>query len=183
VFGLKWGYQPLLVPFDGPNTSFTMLGVVVAPVQVIVVASAIVVSVGLHIWFRRTRYGQAGLAVAENRGAAALRGMNINLFSLGGFAAAGLLGALVGVITGPITYATPELGSTLALGGFVALAIGGEGSFLGGLFGGLLVGLVSAFATRYIGANYDNVSVLILLLITLAIRPRGLGGMAEVRHV
>ena len=90
---------------------------------------------------------------------------------------------MIGALTGPITYAMPTLGTTLALGGFVAIALGGEGSFIGGLLGGLLVGIVSALATRYINANYSDISVLVLLLVTLAVRPRGLGGIAEARHV
>jgi branched-chain amino acid transport system permease protein len=87
------------------------------------------------------------------------------------------------MIVGPITYAVPTLGTTFALGGFVAVAIGGEGSFNGGLVGGLVVGLVSAFAARYLGANWSDISVLILLLLVLALRPKGLGGAVETRHV
>jgi len=183
IIGVKWGYLALQVPFDGPSKFVHFLGIAAEPIEIIVVASAIVISVALHMWFRHTRTGQACLAVAEDRDAAMLRGVNVNFMSLGAFAAAGALGGLIGTLTGPITYAVPTLGTTLALGGFVAIALGGEGSFLGGLFGGLLVGLASAFATRYINANYSDLAVLALLLGTLALRPRGLGGTTEARHV
>jgi branched-chain amino acid transport system permease protein len=112
-----------------------------------------------------------------------LRGINVDVLSIGAFAAAGALGAVAGMATGPITYAIPTLGTALALGGFVALALGGSGSFLGGLAGGILVGLVTSAATRYVNANYSDVSVLVLLLITLALRPKGFGGAAETRRV
>jgi branched-chain amino acid transport system permease protein len=183
IIGVKWGYLPLQVPFKGPTNFVHFLGISAEPIEIIVVLAAIVISVALHMWFRNTRTGQACLAVAEDREAATLRGVNVNVMSLAAFAAAGALGGFVGTLTGPITYAVPTLGITLALGGFVAIALGGEGSFLGGLLGGLLVGLVSAFATRYINANYANLAVLALLLVTLALRPRGLGGIAEARHV
>jgi branched-chain amino acid transport system permease protein len=183
IIGVKWGYLALQVPFKGPTQFVHFLGIAAEPIEIIVVASAIAISVALHLWFRHTRTGQACLAVAEDREAATLRGVNVNFMSLAAFAAAGALGGLVGTLTGPITYAVPTLGTTLALGGFVAIALGGHGSFLGGLAGGLLVGLVSAFATRYINANYADLSVLALLLATLALRPRGLGGIAEARHV
>jgi branched-chain amino acid transport system permease protein len=183
IIGIKWGYLALQVPFKGPTSFVHFLGIAAQPIQIIVVALAIVLSVALHVWFRHTRIGQACLAVAEDREAAMLRGVNVNVLSLGAFAAAGAIGAVIGALTGPITYAVPTLGTTLALGGFVAIALGGEGSFVGGLLGGLLVGLTSAFATRYINANYSDISVLALLLVTLAVRPRGLGGTAEARHV
>jgi branched-chain amino acid transport system permease protein len=181
--GVKWGYQPLLVPFDGPTGTVHFAGTVARPVEILVVGFAIVSGVLLHLLFRRTRLGQACLAVAEDREAAMLRGVNVNMLSLAAFAAAGAFGGLTGFIIGPITYALPTLGDTLALGGFVALALGGQGSFIGGVAGGLLVGLVSTIAVRYIGANYDNLAVLALLLITLALRPSGLGGAAEARNV
>jgi branched-chain amino acid transport system permease protein len=183
AYGVKWGYTPLLVPFTGPSKQVHLLGVPELPVEIILVAAAIVIAVGLHFWFRLTRRGQAFLAAAEDREAAALRGVNVNALSLVAFAIAGSLGALSGILVGPITYAFPGLANTLALGGFVALALGGEGSFIGGLIGGLLVGLVSTFAVRYMGANYSDVMVLALLLVTLATRPKGIGGLAEARSV
>lgn len=183
LIGIKWGYNPLEVPFNGPSKTVHFLGVIAQPVEIILVSLAIVVAVALHFWFHGTRYGQACLAVAEDREAATLRGINVNLLSLGGFAAAGALGTVSAFAIGPVTYAIPTLANTIALGGFVAIALGGQGSFLGSLYGGLLVGIVSALATRYIGANYSDLAVLALLLITLMVRPTGLGTAAEARRV
>lgn len=183
LFGVKWGYNPQQVPFFGPTEAVRAFGINILPVQIALVAGSVVIAVALHIWFRRSRTGQACLAVAENRDAATLRGINVNKMSLAAFGAAGALGTFAGMLTGPVTYAEPSLGTTLALGGFVALALGGELNFLGGLGGGLLVGLVSSFAGRYLQANYSDISVLVLLIATLVLRPRGLGGGSEVRHV
>jgi branched-chain amino acid transport system permease protein len=183
AYGVKWGYQPLLVPFQGPAATLHFFGTLATPVEVIVVAAAIIVALALHFWFRASRRGQAYLAVAEDRDAAALRGVNVNALSIGAFTLAGAFGAASGLIIGPITYAFPSLGTTLALGGFVALALGGEGSFIGGLIGGFLVGLAATFATRYLGASYSDIAVLALLIVTFIVRPRGLGGVAESRSV
>jgi branched-chain amino acid transport system permease protein len=183
VIGIKWGYNPLLVPFHGPQATVHFLGIIAAPVEITLLLSAIVLAIVLHLWFHATRWGQACLAVAEDREAATLRGINVNLLSLGGFAAAGALGTATAFAIGPVTYAIPTLANTIALGGFVAIALGGQGSFLGGLCGGLLVGIVSAFATRYIGANYADLAVLALLLTTLLVRPSGLGAQALARRV
>jgi branched-chain amino acid transport system permease protein len=183
AMGLIWGYDPLQVPFNSATKTLSFLGVRAAPVEIVLVVGAVVIAIALWAWFTLTRTGQACLAVAEDREAATLRGINVSLLSIGAFAAAGALGGIAGIAIGPVTYAIPTLANTLALGGFVAIALGGEGSFLGALLGGLAVGLVSAFATRYIGANYSNLSVFVVLLATLAARPRGLGGVMEARHV
>lgn len=184
LIGIEWGYDPLEVPFHGPSETLHVLGVLAAPVEVVLFAGAIFFAFALHFWFHGTRYGQACLAVAEDREAATLRGINVDILSLGGFAAAGALGTFSAFAIGPVTYAIPTLANTLALGGFVAIALGGQGSFLGSLYGGLLVGLVSSLATRYIGANYADVAVLALLLVTLTLRPTGLGAaVGGTRHV
>jgi branched-chain amino acid transport system permease protein len=181
--GLAWGFQPLTVPFHGPTSQVHFLGINADPVEIVLVVLAVVVAVGCSFWFRRALTGQACLAVAEDRVAAMLRGVNVEVLSLAGFGAAGLLAGVSALAIGPITYALPTLGATFALGGFVAVAIGGEGSFNGGLIGGVVVGLVSAFAARYLGANWADISILIILLLTLAFRPKGLGGAVETRHV
>jgi branched-chain amino acid transport system permease protein len=183
LLGIKWGYDPLQVPFHGPGESVHFLGISAAPVEIVVLGAAIVLATGLHLWFHATRWGRACLAVAEDRSAATLRGINVSLLSLGGFAAAGAIGTLSAFAIGPITYAIPTLANSLALGGFVAIALGGQGSFLGSLFGGLLVGLASSLATRYVGANYSDLAVLALLILTLAVRPSGLGAAAGARRV
>lgn len=183
LMSVLWGDEALKVPFSGPEAPVHFLGISAAPVEIMLVIAAVVVGIALHFGFRRTRMGQACLAVAEDREAASVRGVNVNLMSLGGFAGAGVLGTLGAILVGPITYASPLLANVLALGGFVAIAMGGHGSFIGSVFGGLLVGIVSSFATRYLGADWTSLSVLALLLATLAVRPAGIGGVAVARHV
>jgi branched-chain amino acid transport system permease protein len=183
LLGIKWGDLALQVPFIGPGGYLHFLGVTGQPVQLAVLAFAVVSAVALEAFFRYTRSGRACLAVAEDRDAAMLRGVNVSFLSLASFALAGAFGAAAGVLIGPITYAEPTLGTTLALYGFVAVALGGEGSFIGGLLGGLVVGVVASLAIRYLGASYGDIAVLVLLLVTLAARPKGLGGFTKARSV
>jgi branched-chain amino acid transport system permease protein len=183
LIGVKWGYLPLQVSFPGPTGFVHFLGTVASPVQIFVVAGAIVATFVFEAFFRYTRRGQACLAVAEDRDPAMLRGVNVSRLSLVAFTVAGAFGGLVGYLIGPITYADATLATTLALYGFVAVALGGEGSFVGGLIGGLVVGLASTFATTYIGANYGDLAALVLMLATLGLRPKGLGGAAAARSV
>jgi branched-chain amino acid transport system permease protein len=183
LIGVKWGYVPLQIPFSGPSGFVHFLGIAARPVEIATVGMAVISALAFAGLFRYTRRGQACLAVAEDRDPAMLRGVNVSVLSLVAFMVAGAFGGLVGLLIGPITYGDPTLGATLALDGFVAVALGGEGSFVGGLLGGLVVGIVSAFAVRYIGASYGDLAVLALLLATLGLRPKGLGGATQGRTV
>lgn len=183
VIGLLWGYLPRAVPFPGPTAPIEVLGVVTRPVEVILVVGAVGSASVLQLWSRRTRWGQACRAVSEDRGAAALRGIDVDGLSLAGFAGAGAFGAVSAIAIGPIAFATPALAVTLSLGGFAAIALGGHGEFLGCLLGGLLVGLVSALATSYLGAAFADVAVFAVLVVSLLRRPHGLGAAAVPRHV
>jgi branched-chain amino acid transport system permease protein len=183
AYGLIWGYDPLKVPFDGPTGAISLFGVRAQPVEAILVGVAIAVAVALAWAFHYTRIGHACTAVAEDRDAAMLRGINVNLLSLGAFGASGALAAGAAIFIGPVTLAVPTLANTLTLGGFVALAVGGERSFIGGLLGGFGVGLVQALSTRYIGSDTTQIAVLAVLMATLMVRPEGLGGAVAVRDV
>jgi branched-chain amino acid transport system permease protein len=181
--GIAWGYLPLAVPFHGPTELVKFAGIHASPVSIILVVFSIVAAVACALWFRLTRVGQACLAASENRDAAQLRGINVGRLSLGAFALAGALAGAAALLIGPVTFAVPGLANKFALGGFVAIAIGCQRNFIGGLVGGLAVGVVSALATRYVGSEYGDLSILALLVLTLTIRPSGLGGLGELRRV
>ena len=100
LIGLKWGYLPLQVPFIGPDGLTSVLGVRMAGVQIVLVLGAIVIAIALHLAFKFTLLGRACLAVAEDRDAAMLRGINVNLLSIGAFAAAGALAGLAAMAIG-----------------------------------------------------------------------------------
>jgi branched-chain amino acid transport system permease protein len=181
--GIIWGFNALPVNFPGANNAIDALGGRLYPLQFAIIGTAVVVGVGLHFWTTRTRWGLASLAVAEDREAASARGINVTFLSLLSFAMAGALGGGVGVLTAPVTFASTDLGNLLALSGFVAIAIGGLGSHLGSTLGGFVIGVAGAFAARYLGASYQDISVFALLLVTLMLRPGGLGSRVQVRNV
>ncbi len=179
---VKWGFLPRAVPFDGRTTPVHFVGIAAQPDQIVLLAAAIGSAVGLHLAFRHTRRGQAALAIAEDRDAAALRGIDVSAYSMAGFAAAGAFGTVGAIAIGPVTFAVPTLAVTFALGAFVVIAIG-QSNFLGCLVGGLLVGLAASLTTRYVGASYDDLAVFSLLLVTLAASPVGLLTAPSARHV
>jgi branched-chain amino acid transport system permease protein len=184
---LIWGSQARTVPFfsgSGTGTSvWTLLGGRVLPVEVALIVVAIVLALGLIYYSRHSMIGLAVLAMAENREAAALRGINVRMLTLGAFAVSGVLAGAVGPVVGPKTFAVATLGSALALKGFVALALGGFGSIGGGVVGGFAIGVIEQYAARYLGSTYVNLTIFGVLLLILLARPAGLFGRTQERMV
>lgn len=180
---LTWGTQPLSVPFFGGDRVLGLLGGRVYPVELVLVAVAIAAVLVFTLLSRRLVTGLALLAMAEDREAAMLRGINVRRMAFWAFAASGAFAGLLGVFVGPKTFAVATLGASLALKGFVVVAIGGFGSMPGTLVGGLAVGLVEAVAARYLGSEYALISVFAVLLLILLVRPSGLFVRAQERTV
>lgn len=178
-----WGTDPKIVPGEFSTKPLHLLGGAVQVNDLVLIVFVLVVGVGLQIWSKSTRYGLASLASAENRRAAMLRGINIQALGIAAFALAGIFAGIAGVLIAPRTYAVSSLGDQLALYGFVAIAIGGAGSQLGGLLGGFTVGLVFSFADRYLGSGYPQIAVLVLFLLILLLKPNGLFGRRMERAV
>ncbi|MBM0125257.1 branched-chain amino acid ABC transporter permease [Pimelobacter simplex] len=171
---LTWGTQPLTVPFFAGDEAFTLLGGRAYPVELFLIAMAVLIVVALGIYSRRSLTGLALLGMAEDREAALLRGVNVRRMAFMAFVAAGALAGFVGMFVGSKTFAVSTLGAALALKGFVVLAIGGFGSMPGTLVGGTLVGLAEAYASRYLGGEYANLAVFLILITILMVRPAGL---------
>ncbi|WP_408897177.1 branched-chain amino acid ABC transporter permease [Nocardioides sp. R1-1] len=174
VAQLTWGSQPLTVPFFAGDEAITLLGGRAYPVELFLVAIAVLLVVGLGIYGRRSLTGLALLGMAEDREAALLRGVNVRRLAFSAFVAAGALAGFVGLFVGSKTFAVSTLGAALALKGFVVLAIGGFGSMPGTLVGGAMVGLAEAYASRYLGGEYANLAVFLILVTILMVRPAGL---------
>jgi branched-chain amino acid transport system permease protein len=180
---LIWGSNPLAAPILGDNNAFSLIGGRIQPVDAVLIGFAVVSAIVLELVSNRTTWGLANRAVAENREAAALRGVNARRMVTVSFMIAALLAGLLGVLSVTKTYALFSLGDFYVVKAFAALAMFGFGSQKGALAGGFLVGLIEALTSRYIGTEYSNIAVFVVLLVVLMARPRGLFGVAEGRVV
>lgn len=171
---LIWGNQALSVPFPGGDQAIDLLGGRVYPIEPTLVAVVVLIVI-LDAWIsRRFLVGLALQAMSEDAEAAQLRGVNIRAMAFGAFVVAGAMAGAAAVFVGPKTFAVSTLGDSLALKGFVALAIGGFGSMPGALVGGAAVGLVEILSARYLGSEYSNLLIFALLLGVFVVRPAGL---------
>lgn len=180
VLLLIWGPDPQRVPPLVSDRVLTVLGGRWAVDDIVLLAAGLGLAVGLHVWSRRTKAGLASLATAEDRDAATLRGLNVSRIRILSFAAAGALSGMAGVLIVHKTFAAATIGIIITLKAFLALSLGGVGSYVGTIAGGLAVGLVEAFSAQYVGGEYSTIILLVLLLALLLLRPAGLfGGLRE----
>ncbi len=182
---LQWGTTPQNVKsFPGLSVSrHALFGLQIAPYHLGVLLIAIAVTVGLYLFTRRSAIGRATAAVAQDRDAAALRGVNVRLVISLGFVMGGALACLTGMLAAPLTLATVNVGLTFTFRGFTAAALGGMGDNAGALAAGLALGLIEQLTLRYWQGGYVNLVILLTLLCLLLVRPEGLFGQAVPRRV
>jgi branched-chain amino acid transport system permease protein len=180
---LKWGANPYVLP------SFTTLvledriyrfgGVTVQAQSLWIWATLVVVLGLLYLLLEHTLMGKALRACAVNRRAAQLMGINPNRMSLIAFAMAAALGAIGGIVLGPVTRPIYDMGLMLGLRGFVAAIVGGMVSTPGAVVGGLLLGVVENVVAGVTNPTYKSVFAFLILIGILLFRPQGIIGRGE----
>jgi len=153
--------------------------------SVIVIGVAIVMLLGLNYLVNVTKIGKAIRAVAQNRSAASLMGINVNFIIATTFLIGGALGGAAGVLYAlKFTRLDPFVGFFPGIKAFTAAVLGGIGNLTGALLGGLVLGMLESFAASYLsiftrgafGAEYKDILAFAILIIVLIFRPSGLLG-------
>ena len=185
--GIFFGGQPRSFPaafsITGLRVSTTPIGV--SRFDVFVAAAVLAATLALAVAFKYTTAGLRMRAAAFNATIARLSGIRVARVLTVGWALAGLLGALAGVLVSPSTFLDPNSMDTIFVFGFTAAVIGGLDSPVGAVTGGLLLGLALSYAGGYLhsGANLVPVVALGILVVVLMIRPAGIFSGAQVRRV
>lgn len=179
--GFATGQQSLAFPARSYPNALVEIGVVkVSQIQLIIIASLIVVTVGIHLLIQRSRIGAAMRAVGWNDLAAGLSGVNsrivILLTAFLAGATSGLAGVLAGVATNNVHF---SLGEGLMLKGFAAVVVGGFNDVRGTAIAGIMLGIIEVFVAQYISTAFRDGVTYTLLLGFLILRPRGLFGSAS----
>ena len=155
----------------------------ILPQSLVVLAGAGVIVVLLGAFTGRTLFGKALIATAANRLAALLVGIDTRRIVGFSFAVSAAIGAVAGILITPITLTSYDVGTLLALKGFAAAMLGGIGSAAGAVVGGLVVGLMEAFAAGYVSSAYKDAVAFLVILAVLFARPQGLFGRAKPERV
>lgn len=160
-----------------PAQTFTVFGSRVTVMQIVIVVTAVVVLVALHLVLRRTAFGKAVRAVAENRDMAELLGVNSPRMYTAIWVIGSALAAVAGVFIGIIFRAvSPNMGATFEIKGFIAVIIGGIGSVPGAVIAAVLLAVLETGSVLWASSEFRDVITLTALLGLLILRPYGLFG-------
>ena len=172
---ITWGSEiyTLPTPFSAKQT---MVGKVsVSHEYVAIIVGTVLLCAVLYAFFRYTKVGVAMQATSQNQLAAYYMGIPVKrMFSLIWAISAGVA-AVAGVLLAPVSLIDVNLGF-IGLKAFAAAVLGGFGSIVGALIGGLTIGLIEMFAGTYLPQGFKDVAAYVVLLVVLAVRPQGMFG-------
>ena len=171
-----------LQPFSG-DTPIEFAGATVLPQTLWVFGVTLAILVALSWFFGRTLLGKAMLATSHNRLAAQLVGINVRHVLLLSFGLSSALGAIAGILIAPISFTSYDVGVMLGLKGFAAAILGGMGSGVGAVFGGLLLGILETMSAGYVSSAYKDAIALVIILAVLFFLPSGLFGKRGAERV
>jgi len=171
-----FGHEQVVIPTDMSRV-FNIGGVTIPELRLLIIAAALLI-LAMTVFVEKTKTGQAIRAVAENRDAAILMGVNVKTIPLIVFAVSTALGVCAGVMVGSLFAIAPGIGEGLVVKGFAVLILGGLGSIPGAVVGGLVLGITEALAAGFISSAYKDVIAFIVMIGVLLLRPQGLMGKA-----
>ncbi len=136
--------------------------------EILMILLAIVIGVAYQTMSSKTSFGRATRAVAWKSDTAQLMGINSNMIKLFGFAMAGAIAALTGILLAPVTYANYNMTASIGLKGFAAALIGGNGNTMGALIGGFALGLFECVLGLFVSsAIRDAISFAVMILVII----------------
>jgi branched-chain amino acid transport system permease protein len=170
--------------FISLSSGITIGSVTIDSVQIMVLVLGLLLTVGLRELVNRTKLGKQMRAVAADREAAEMMGINVNFIIAATFFLGSALAGVAGVMGGLLfNQVTPTIGFIVGLKAFTAAVVGGIGSLPGAMLGGLLIGVAESMITGYISSTYTNLFVFALLIVVMLVRPSGLLGRAQLQKV
>ena len=166
-----------------PTRSLQIGGAVVSELQIVIIAIAVAMLLGLTWLLRRTRLGRRIRAVAESPKAARVLGVDVDRIISASFFVSSALGAAAGVLFGlAFNNVAPDMGRSVELKGLAVIVLGGMGSMPGAALAGVALGLLEVFTVAWIGSSYRDAVAFGVLFLVLVLRPRGLLGPAALRE-
>lgn len=177
-----WGESAIPAPpFTGvvhggllEDRVFHFWGAVVRAQDLWVLGTTFVLVVGMQLFFKYSLVGQAMRACSINATGAKLVGISIRKMVVLSFVMAAGLGAVAGVTVSPVFYARCTMGTSLGLKGFCAAVMGGLGNFSGGVWAGLILGVVESMVGGLLWSEYKEAVAFLILIAILFLRPEGL---------
>lgn len=180
--GVIWGHEPQTLQSPLAMGDIRLGGVVLGLADVAVIVVTVLLTICLYQFFQRTKLGLAMQAASQNQMAAYYMGIPVKRVQGLIWGLSGAVAAVAGILFASKGAIDPNAG-LLGIKAFAAAVIGGFGSLPGALVGGLIVGVIEPFASRYLTAGYSQIAPYALLLFVLVFRPHGLFSQVRVKKV
>jgi branched-chain amino acid transport system permease protein len=171
-----WGPQFLFYTQELRPAWELPLGVRLRPDQVFILAMVLLLVLLLYLFLQRTKLGKAMRATADNPQLAWVCGIDTGRVTAWTWVLGAALAATAGVLYGIDAQLRPDMGWSFLLPLFAAVILGGIGSPLGALIGGLILGVVQQVSTAFLLPTYKPAVAFLVLILLLLVRPRGLFG-------
>jgi branched-chain amino acid transport system permease protein len=176
VLRFFWGANPQQLGNLAMEYGKVVVGTVQVPTyNVLVIASSIVIALGIGAFLQRTRFGRILRATAENREMSQALGVNVRWMYTSVFTLGTVLGTVGGALVVPTAAASLDMPVELVVEAFAVVVIGGLGSMRGALVGALIVGLMRAAAITFY-AELEMLAIYLVVITILVLRPAGLFG-------
>jgi branched-chain amino acid transport system permease protein len=175
---------PLSVPVLLPNITWTIGGVTISSLKIIIIGMAVILMLLLDFIVRRTMVGMAMRAISWDKAVAPLMGVPINLVISLTFLIGTSLGAAAGVMySQAFPVIDPYMGVLIGWKAFISAVVGGIGNVRGAMIGGFILGAVEIMVVAFFPSTYRDFVAFSLLLILLIFRPYGILGKPRPQKV
>lgn len=151
--------------------------------RLLVLVAATLVTLAIAWYLRATLNGKAIRAVAQDRKAARLMGVNVERVYMVTFGVGAALAGLAGCLLSPLYTMSPQIGMNFIMPAFAVVVLGGLGSVGGAYIGGFIVGLTDAFAGFYLDPSLKQAVIFLVFIAVLVMRPSGLFGIKGAEEV
>ena len=175
VVTVGFGVTPKSIPSFAPNPT-KILGVMVGSDRLIAVGVSMALILLLYVFLKRSKYGQAMTAAAQHKEGSLLMGINPTHMSMMVMAIGSAMATIAGGLMGAIFSINPFMGVTALIKGLIIIILGGMGSLLGVVVGGLILGLIDGMAPVIAGPAVAAVAPLFIVTVILVVKPQGLFG-------
>ena len=177
-----WGTDTHQIPTPYVDDVWRVGGVILPVQQLMVIVMTAALCGVLYLFFRFTRIGVAMQATSQNQLAAYYMGIPVRRVNMMIWGLSAGVAAFAGILLAPVTFVHSNMGF-IGLKAFPAAVVGGFGSVPGAIVGGLIIGLVEAFAGRYMPEGFKDIAAYVVVLAVLLIKPSGIFGETAKKKV